>query len=243
MARSTAEIGATTYAVLGLLCLRPWSAYELTQQMARSLRFIWPRAESGIYREPQKLVDIGYATAREVPAGPRRTKTVYSATAEGRQAMQHWLARPAARPQFESEALLKFFFADLGTIEDALRALEALATQAESLLDVFRAITASYAEGPGPFAERLHIGSLIGRYLFEHAQTMLAWASWATAHVREWPETGPGAAILGQRVQLENARLARVGPAALALTEWSDQAGGGARREDHSASARPTGAG
>ena len=64
------RMSTTTYAVLGLLCIRPWSAYELTQQMSRSLRFIWPRAESGIYREPQKLVRLGYATSKEVEAGP-----------------------------------------------------------------------------------------------------------------------------------------------------------------------------
>ena len=74
---------STTYAVLGLLCVQPWSAYELAQQMARSLRFMWPRAESGIYREPQKLIGLGYASAGEVPAGPRRTKLVYAATPAG----------------------------------------------------------------------------------------------------------------------------------------------------------------
>ncbi len=205
------ELSATTYAVLGLLCLQPWSAYELTQQMARSLRFMWPRAESGIYREPQKLVDIGYATATDVSAGPRRTKTVYSATPEGRRAMHHWLAAPSARPQFESEALVKFFFADLGTREDALHALNELAAQAQSLLDVFRAISASYADAPGPFPERLHIGSLTGRFLFEYAQAILTWSSWAKAHVREWPETGSGAAVLGEAVQQENAGLAGIG--------------------------------
>jgi DNA-binding PadR family transcriptional regulator len=173
--------------------------------MARSLRFMWPRAESGIYREPQKLVDLGYATASEAAAGPRRTKIVYSATPDGRQAMQRWLAAPSARPQFEAEALVKFFFADLGTREDALNALEELAAQAQSLLEAFRTITTSYAEAPGPFPERLHIGALIGRFLFEYAQTIATWAHWARAHVQD--ETGPGAAALGEAVQQENARL------------------------------------
>jgi len=208
MAKSTVELTATTYAVLGLLCLRPWSAYALTQQMTRSLRFMWPRAESGIYREPQKLIELGYAAASDVAAGPRRTKLVYSATPEGRRALRQWLASPSAPPQFESEALVKFFFADLGTREDALNNLNDLATQAQALLDAFRAITASYAEPPGPFPERLHIGSLIGRFLFEYAQTLTRWAGWATAHVEQWPATGPGTAAMGEPVQHENARLA-----------------------------------
>src|SRR6202011_2401771 len=162
--RPRLELTTTTYAVLGLLCVQPWSAYELTQQMTRSLRFMWPRAESGIYREPQKLVDLGYATVREMAVGPRRAKLVYSATPQGRDALRRWLQTPSAPPQFESEAMVKFFFSDRGTLDDARRSLEELISNAESLREMFFAITASYSEGPKPFPERLHIGSLIGRF-------------------------------------------------------------------------------
>ena len=209
MPRSSAEMTTTTYAVLGLLCLRPWSAYELAQQVARSMRFMWPRAESGIYREPQKLVDLGYAIAEEETAGPHRTKLVYSATDEGRRALKRWLGTPSAAPQFESEALVKFFFADLGSRDDALRLMDELAFQAQVLIEAFRTITASYEQRPRPFPERLHIGSLIGRFLFEHARMIESWAAWARAHVAKWPDTGPSAAVFGEQVQEENARLAR----------------------------------
>jgi hypothetical protein len=118
--------------------------------------------------------------------------------------------RTCSRPQLESEALVKFFFADLGTRDDALQSLSELVSQAQALLDAFRSITATHTEPPGPFPERLHIGSLIGRFLFEHSQTIASWASWAKAHVAEWPETGPGTAVLGEKVQEENARLAGI---------------------------------
>ncbi|HZR14464.1 MAG TPA: PadR family transcriptional regulator [Acidimicrobiia bacterium] len=210
MSRPRQEMTTTTYAVLGLLCVRPWSAYELTQQMARSMRFMWPRAESGIYREPQKLVALGHASVRDVAAGPRRTKQVYSATPSGRRALRRWLRAPSAPPQFESEALVKFFFADRGAPDDAKRMLDELASHGEALQDAFRAITASYADGPGPFPERLHIGSLIGRFLFEYSRALVEWSAWAREHVDDWPETGPAAARLGHAVQEENARLAGI---------------------------------
>lgn len=201
-------MSTTSYALLGLLCLRSWSAYELTQQMARSMRFMWPRTESGIYREPQKLVDLGYATVKHVAAGPRRTKTQYSATAAGRRALRRWLSTPSAPPQFESEAMVKFFFSDQGTIEDARSALEALATHAEILRQAFRTNAASYTDGPGPFPERLHIGALHGRFIYAYASALSEWTTWALQHVNEWPETGPAAAPFGDEIQDENARLA-----------------------------------
>lgn len=198
---------ATTYAVLGLLCVQPWSAYELTQQMGRSLRFMWPRAESGIYREPQKLIGLGYATAEEVAAGPRRTKLVYSATPAGRLAFRHWLQEPSAPPQFESEAMVKFFFCDHGSLGDARQALAELQAHAEALLEAFRQITKSHQDNAGPFPERQHIGTLNGRFVYDYASTLAHWAAWAQQHVDEWPDTGPGAVPMSAKVQHENARL------------------------------------
>jgi PadR family transcriptional regulator AphA len=198
---------STTYAVLGLLCVQPWSAYELAQQMARSLHFMWPRAESGIYREPQKLLGFGYATAEEVGAGPRRTKLAYSATPAGRRAFQQWLEKPSSPPQFESEAMVKFFFCDQGTLEGARQALEELRAHADAMLEGFRQITRSHQLSPAPFPERQHIGTLTGRFVFDYATALARWAEWARQHVDEWPGTGPEAAPMGAKVQHQNARL------------------------------------
>ena len=51
-----AELTTTSYAILGLLNIKPWSGYELTQQAQRSLRYVWPKSESHLYAEPKRLV-------------------------------------------------------------------------------------------------------------------------------------------------------------------------------------------
>ena len=55
----------TTYGVLGLLAVRPYSTYELAKAMGLSVGRVWPRAESKLFEEPKKLVEHGYAKARE----------------------------------------------------------------------------------------------------------------------------------------------------------------------------------
>src|SRR5580765_4188575 len=52
------ELTTTSYAILGLLTLKPWSTYELAKQIQRD-RFVWPRAESNLYAEPKKLIVHG----------------------------------------------------------------------------------------------------------------------------------------------------------------------------------------
>jgi hypothetical protein len=104
--------------------------------------------------------------------------------------------------------MVKFFFSDRGTLDDARRALEELVSHAEALRDAFRANSASYSDGPGPFPERLHIGAVAGRFIYDYASTISDWATWAREHVDEWPDAGSTAASFGQKVQRENARLA-----------------------------------
>src|SRR3954470_18250166 len=96
----------TSYAILGLLAIQPWSTYELTRQMDRSLSRFWPRAQSKLYEEPRKLVAHGYAVATTERVG-RRSRTVYAITPEGRAALTAWLRTPGGGPVLEFEQLLK----------------------------------------------------------------------------------------------------------------------------------------
>ena len=79
MSSGAPTLTTTTYGVLGLLAVRPHSTYELAKAMDRSVGRVWPRAQSKLFEEPKKLVQHGYATAREDAVG-RRPRTVYTIT-------------------------------------------------------------------------------------------------------------------------------------------------------------------
>ena len=55
------RLTTTSHLTLAFLTLRRWSAYELAEQVARGWADYWPRAASGIYEEPKKLVAHGLA--------------------------------------------------------------------------------------------------------------------------------------------------------------------------------------
>jgi PadR family transcriptional regulator AphA len=184
----------TSFAILGLLSVRPWSAYELTGQMKRGLRYTWPRTETRIYQEPRNLVAHGLATARAEANGNRR-RTVYTITTKGRGALAEWLEQPAEPPQFQSEALLRATFADAGTKDALLDTLRGLRKEGEALRHQFGAQAADYVATGGPFPQRLHIVALIGRFLGDYAQLLESWAAWAEQQVTDWPATGPASAV------------------------------------------------
>jgi DNA-binding PadR family transcriptional regulator len=184
---SRGSLTTTSYAILGLLSVKSWSTYELTQQMDRSLGRMWPRAQSKLYEEPKKLVAHRLATASEEAVG-NRARTVYSITEKGHTALAEWLQRPAAGPALESESLLKVFFADGGTTDD-LRATLGSAHQwavdrsAESV-----AVGEQYRRGDGPFPERMAVQQLTVRFLHDFYALVASWALWAEQVIENWPE-------------------------------------------------------
>lgn len=202
------ELTTTSYSILCLLALRPWSAYELTKQVQRSLAFAWPRAATRIYQEPKNLVEHGLAAAA-VEATGKRTRTVYSITDAGREALAKWLEQPSEPNRLESEALLRTGFAELGTKEGLLRTLAGLEAEARATRAQAAAQAAEYVDGAGPMPDRAHVISLVGRYVLLQADLTVSWAQWAQEEVAGWPDTRTVApsAIDGMRAALESIRL------------------------------------
>src|SRR6266496_2623954 len=51
------DLSTTSYAVLGLLGIKSWTAYELAAEMEHCLGAFWARAESRSYAEAERLVE------------------------------------------------------------------------------------------------------------------------------------------------------------------------------------------
>ena len=181
----------TSFAILGLLAIRPWSTYELTKLLGRSVQYVMPRTEANRYQEPKRLVEAGLATAADESIG-QRPRTVYSITPAGREALAGWLARPARPTQLESEALLKVLFANMATLPTLLARIEEFGAEALAVEAPWRSIAREYADGDGLFPERIHINTLFWVLLDRWARLRAEWAHWAAMEVASWPgEQGP----------------------------------------------------
>jgi DNA-binding PadR family transcriptional regulator len=202
MTAPTPPLSTTSYAILGMLAVRPWSAYELTRQMRRSLDYCWPKAESVLYSEPKRLVQLGLATAKREPAG-RRSRTVYEITEQGRRLLAEWLATPPSPPRLELEVMLRLLYADQGGKDELLEAIRATRAWARSYLPDALAQVRGYLADGGPFPERLHLITLFARFYVELFGLLLEWSETAEAEVRSWPATADVGLTDRTREQLE----------------------------------------
>jgi DNA-binding PadR family transcriptional regulator len=197
----------TSYAILGLLAVKPWTTHELVRQVDRSLRRIWPRAQSKLYEEPKKLVALGYARATDDWLG-RRRRTRYTITPRGRRALAAWLARPGAGPVLECEQLLQLHFADSGTKDQVLATLGAARAWVQEQNEENLATGRAYLRGEGAFPERAALNLVVGRFLTDFYAMVDRWAAWATGVVASWPDDP-------RQAQLDPAEMA----AAVAVAE------------------------
>jgi DNA-binding PadR family transcriptional regulator len=213
---STAKSMTTTsYAILGLLAIKPWTTYELITQVDRSLRRIWPRAQSKLYEEPKKLVALGYARALEETDG-RRRRTRCTITPAGRRALAAWLRQPGAGPQLEFEQLVKIHFADSGTKHDILANLAATLEWAHEQNIEHLATARAHLAGQSNFPQRAALNQLGGRFLTDFYTTVAEWARWAISVVETWPDdptdAEPDPAIMQEIVRRAEALARRTGP-------------------------------
>jgi PadR family transcriptional regulator, regulatory protein AphA len=184
---SAPSMTTTSYAILGLLAVKPWTTHELVQQVDRSLRRMWPRARSKLYEEPKKLVAHGYARATDDSVGGRR-RTRYTITAKGRRALAAWLQEPGDGPVLEFEQLLKISFADSGSKADIVANLAATRAWVLEQNEENLATAHAYLEGSSAFPERAALNQLGGRFLTDFYVMVAHWVEWASRLVDDWPD-------------------------------------------------------
>jgi DNA-binding PadR family transcriptional regulator len=184
---AVAELTVTSYAVLGLLALGDWTTYELAAQMRRTLDFVWPRAERGLYDEPKRLVAAGYARGRKEMTG-RRPRTVYSITPSGRKALKAWLGSDVMPPRLEFEGLLRVLFADQGDLAQLRASLHLTAEQAAVDRARFAEMAAGMLRDGGAFPERVHVNTLGMRFMIDYYDHIVAWTEWALAAIDSWDD-------------------------------------------------------
>lgn len=137
---STPSLTPTSYLVLGLVAgMGPVTPYDMKQMVGMSIGYFWSFPHSQLYAEPDRLVDAGLLDVEQEEAGRRRKR--YSITADGRRALEAWLADPSSEvEEIRSMATLKLFFGALARSDDVVALAEEQVRAHRENLDVYRRI-------------------------------------------------------------------------------------------------------
>lgn len=167
----------TSYAVLGLMAIRPWSTYELVAQSERSLRWFFPRAERGVYREAKRLAEWGWAEAERGAHG-RRRRTVYRITEAGRAALTEWMRQESTPTQISSQAALKVFLSDQAPAEVLRATTDGVGRAARASLEQLGSMAGEYTDGTARFADRALPNALAMKLIADIQRSLRDWSTW-----------------------------------------------------------------
>ena len=146
------DLNHTDYVILGCLHMKPRAGYDIKRFVDESIRFFWPISYGRLYPELKRLAALGLVAA-EAESDSGRRRTVYRITEAGVEALRRWLSSPTDPAfQMRDELLLKVFFSDPLTAEEALAQVRVMRARYESVLAHFRAkvpVAAGWAEAHG----------------------------------------------------------------------------------------------
>ncbi len=170
--------------------MRPWSTYELAQQRVRYYRYVWPRAESAIYREAKRLAAMGLIDGATEYTG-KRSRTVYSITAAGKDALREWLGTPISPFSMNFEAMLRIFVCPLGTKEEALHTLDQVRADAQAMLQFAGEVKQEFLDGINVTQDQVYIRALAVDFFVSLLNTVDDWAERTLAQLQAWDDLQP----------------------------------------------------
>jgi PadR family transcriptional regulator AphA len=179
------RLTTTSYVLLAQLSLRPWSPYDLASQRVRYFRFVWPRAESAIYREVKQLARDGLAETRVERTGKRK-RTVYSITDEGIDALRQWLGTPVSPFALEFEAIIRLFVAPIGTTEQLVDTLHRVRLDADDMLDFAGEVRREFLEGRNALQDQVHLRALGVDFFISFIHTVRDWVERTLVEIERW---------------------------------------------------------
>ncbi len=154
--------------ILGALRRGPRSGYEIKHLVDRSTRFFWAASYGQIYPELHRLERAGLVAGASKPTGERR-RTVYRLTPKGRRALRAWLVSPGLSYELRDEGLLKLFFSDALSPDEAVAVVRSVRAQRQAVLERLLEIRAS-SEGRRP-----RFPSLVLEYGIDMHRWMVDW--------------------------------------------------------------------
>jgi DNA-binding PadR family transcriptional regulator len=194
------ELSTTGYLILGLLADHDWSAYQLAEQLGRGVAELWPSADRGRYAVLNRLSGEGLVQTRQEHTG-KRSRTIYSITPAGREALAVWLSTPVRPPTLEFEGMVRVLLADQGSLDDLRGTLARTREQAVANREMFARYATYISATGGTFPERRHLFALANTFMIGHYEHIIAWADWAEAQLASWPDTVSPATTHGDQVR------------------------------------------
>ncbi|MDF2879304.1 MAG: PadR-like family transcriptional regulator [Clostridia bacterium] len=134
-----ARINKTYFAIMGLLAIKPMSAYELVKFSKESIGLFWNESYGHIHKSLQYLEKVGSVFVLEETTNGR-LKKVYGVTQLGRDRFHEWISQKPEEAVMRNELLMKIFVCDERHIPMLIEYVQEEETECKGLIDILAGI-------------------------------------------------------------------------------------------------------
>jgi DNA-binding PadR family transcriptional regulator len=132
----------TRYAILGVLCMKPCSGYDIKKFCDKTISHFWNENFGHIYPVLKQLLNENLIQLETNDITDRRK--IYCITEEGRQEFYSWLVQAVELQPPRSELLLKLSFGNYMPREKVIEMLSEVKERNTRNLQQYRELEASY---------------------------------------------------------------------------------------------------
>ena len=186
---SIKPLNTTSYAILGVLAMKPWSAYELTNYMRTSaVHEVCSRTESRLYQEPKNLAAHGLVDVETEYVGKRK-RTIYYINERGHDELYKWLGERSKPLEQQDEFVLKIFLGDQGSKTQILNSIHWAMEELHEHVILLKIITERVLSDEYQMPERIHIAVIAAKYAITKSRQRFEFLRWTEQWVRSWRGT------------------------------------------------------
>jgi DNA-binding PadR family transcriptional regulator len=131
------------YAILGVLCMKPCSGYDIKKFCDKTISHFWNENFGHIYPVLKQLLEEGFILPADKESSDDRRK-IYQITEDGKQEFMNWLVQAPELQPPRSELLLKLSFGNYMPKEKVFEFLNEVRERNTRNLKHFKAMEASY---------------------------------------------------------------------------------------------------
>ncbi|MBE1275970.1 MULTISPECIES: PadR family transcriptional regulator [Enterovibrio] len=126
------------HVILTVLSHRDATGYDITKEFSNAIGQFWKASHQQVYRELNKLADMGAVSCKLEPQDGKPDRKVYSITDIGRQSLYEWFLLPAKHPTDRDEVSAKLLTCSLFEPAPMIQHMHALIDESRLQLSQYR---------------------------------------------------------------------------------------------------------
>lgn len=163
----------TFYVILGVLCIKPMSAYDIKKFISDNVSFFWNESYGNIHKNlqellKQKLIKVKSSTSEG------REKIIYQITDDGKDWVNAWIREYPQETVLRHELLMKMFISSSEHISTIIHFIEQEKVQYQNAFVILMSIK-EHVETIKTNQYRTEVSKLVLDFGMKYSQMVISW--------------------------------------------------------------------